>query len=220
MESKPLSSTVRIWDLPTRLFHWSLVLSVAGLFATAYVPGASVEVHARFGYAVLTLLLFRVVWGFVGGYWSRFANFGRSSEPTFGHTRLGTWSIAAMLLLLAAQVATGLFSDDEIGFTGPFNHLVSAAAGLKATHWHKNLGQWLIIGLVVLHLAAIGYYLRVRRINLIVPMLRGDKPLPGGLSAQDIPVSRDSARTRLLGLLVLGLCVALVLTLLQRLGTA
>lgn len=219
MASTSPSSSIRIWDLPTRLFHWALVLCVAGLFTTAYVPGASVEVHARFGYAVLCLLMFRVVWGFLGGYWSRFTSFGRSSDPTLGHTRLGTLSILAMLLLLAVQVGTGLVSDDEIGFTGPLNHLVSAAAGLKATHWHKNLGQWLIIGLLALHIAAIGYYLHVRKINLVRPMLLGDKPLPSDLPAHEVPSSRDTARSRLLGLLVLALCVALVLTLLKRLGT-
>lgn len=215
----PAAPTIRIWDLPTRLFHWALVLSVAGLFATAYLPGASIDVHARFGYAVLTLLLFRIVWGFLGGYWSRFASFGRRSDPALGHTRLGTLSIAAMLLVLAAQVGTGLLSDDEISFTGPLNHLVSAAAGLRATHWHKNLGQWLIVGLVALHIAAIGFYLHVRKTNLVMPMLHGDKPLPADLPAAQAPASRDTARTRLLGLVVLLLCVALVLTLLQRLGT-
>lgn len=218
-ESTPSPATVRIWDLPTRLFHWSLVLCVTGLFATAYVPGASVEIHARFGFAVLTLLLFRIVWGFIGGHWSRFASFARRGDPLLGHSRLGTLSIVAMLLALALQVATGLISDDEISFTGPFNHLVSAATGLSATRWHKNLGQWLLIGLLALHLAAIAYYLRVRKINLVPSMLRGDKPLPGDLSAQDVPASRDTAGTRLLGLLVLVLCAALVLALLRQLGT-
>lgn len=213
MKTTPASTTVRIWDLPTRLFHWALVLCIAGLFATAYVPGASLEVHARFGYAVLTLLLFRLLWGFIGGHWSRFLSFGRRSDPLLGHSLLGSLSIVAMLGVLAVQVGTGLISDDEIGFTGPLNHLVSAAAGLTATHWHKNLGQWLIIGLLVLHIGAIAYYLRVRKINLLGPMLHGDKPVPADLSASSVPAARDTGLTRLLGLLVLAVCLALVLTL-------
>lgn len=211
--------TVRVWDLPTRLFHWALVLSITGLFLTAYVPGASAQVHARFGYAVLSLLLFRIVWGFLGGYWSRFASFGRRSDDTsLGHTRLGTLSIAAILLVLALQVGTGLVSDDEISFTGPLNHLVSAATGLSATRWHKHLGQWLILGLLALHIAAIAYYLRVRKTDLVTPMVRGNKPLPAGMAPHEVPASRDTAGTRLFALLVLALCVGLVLFLLEHLG--
>jgi cytochrome b len=157
---------VRVWDLPTRLFHWLLVACVAGLIATGYIGGAWMGWHARIGYAVLTLLLFRIAWGFVGGHWSQFRAFlyhpgsvvaylrGRGHpDHLVGHNPLGAGSVFAMLLVLLAQVATGLVGDDEIAFTGPLNRFVSTSRGLAATWYHKAVGQWLLVGLIVLHLA-------------------------------------------------------------------
>lgn len=211
-------NTVRIWDLPTRLFHWLLLVCVAGLFATAYVPGASIDVHARFGYGVLALLLFRLLWGLVGGHWSRFRNFlptpsavaaylrgrGRDDCPP-GHNPLGALAVLAMLLALAVQVATGLISDDEIAFTGPLNRFVSTAQGLSAMSWHKGWGQWLIVGLVTLHVAAIAFYAVVRRDNLVRAMVGGDKVM-----AVPAVASRDTLGSRLLALGVAAMCGALV----------
>jgi cytochrome b len=132
---------VRVWDLPTRLFHWLLVISVIGLVITGHVGGNAMDWHARIGYAVFALLLFRIVWGFIGGHWSQFRSFlyGRAAsglpggrahpDHLVGHSPLGAGSVFAMLLVLGAQVATGLVGDDEIAFTGPLNRLVSTAAG-------------------------------------------------------------------------------------------
>lgn len=211
--------TVRIWDLPTRLFHWALLAAVAGLFATAYGPDTWIEWHPRLGYAVLALLLFRVAWGLVGGHWSRFANFlpqpralvaylrGQSTHGDRpGHNPLGALAVLAMLVALATQVATGLVSDDEIAFTGPLNRFVSTAQGLAAMAWHKGWGQWVIVGLVVLHVAAITFYAVVRRNNLVGPMVHGDKH--GVVGA---PVgSRDDSRSRLLALVVFAACAGAV----------
>ena len=206
--------TVRVWDLPTRLFHWLLLICVAGLFATAYVPGASIDWHARLGYAVCTLLLFRFIWGLVGGHSSRFRNFlptpsevwaylrGRSaSAGKPGHTPPGALAVVVMLLALGTQVTTGLIGDDEIAFTGPLNHLVSTAQGLAATAWHKGPGQWLIISLILLHVSAIVFYLVVRRNNLVGPMVHGDAHV-----AEPTVGSRDTAASRLFALVVLALC--------------
>lgn len=208
------SVTVRIWDLPTRLFHWGLLVCIAGLFVTAYVPGMSIEWHARFGYGVLALLAFRILWGFVGGHWSRFASFmptprhllaylrGRADPAhVAGHSPLAGLSVLAMLLVLAAQVGTGLVGDDEIAFTGPLNRFVATSTGLAATAWHKGIGQWLLVGLIVLHLAAIAFYALVKRNNLVPPMVHGDKAL-----AQPVAASRDDLRVRLLGLALLAAC--------------
>ena len=97
---------------------------------------------------------------------------------------LGSASVFAMLLFLAAQVASGLFADDEIATTGPLNKFVSSATGLLLTGYHKNIGQWVLIGLVLLHVAAIlTYWLRMRR-DLIGPMISGDKLLPSGTVCQ------------------------------------
>lgn len=210
---------VRIWDLPTRLFHWALTVAIAGLFATAYGPDTWILWHPRLGYAVLALLLFRLAWGIVGGHWSRFATFlptprrvlaylrgqpGATEAP--GHSPLGALAVLAMLATLLAQVGTGLVSDDEIAFTGPLNRFVSNAQGLAATAWHKGWGQWLVIGLVVLHVSAIAYYAVVRRNNLVGAMVHGDKRGGAGSPA----ASRDDARTRLLACALICACAGVV----------
>jgi cytochrome b len=220
-----MATAVRVWDLPTRLFHWSLVAAVTGLVITGYVGGGAMPWHARLGYAVLTLLLFRLVWGFVGGRWSRFSSFVRSPgavlaylrgqphpDHLVGHNPLGAFSVLAMLAFLLAQVATGLVGDDEIAFTGPLNRFVSSANGLAATWYHKRIGQWVIVALVALHVAAVLFYLWKKGENLVRPMVRGDKALPYGVAA-----SRDDAATRGLAFAVLLACGAAV-TWLVRLG--
>lgn len=110
-----------------------------------------------------------------------------------------------MLAVLAAQVATGLVGDDEISFTGPLNRFVASSKGLAATWYHKSIGQWLLLALVVLHIAAVLYYLVARKENLTRAMVRGDKEL-----ARPVPESRDTAGTRLLAVGVLALCAAAV----------
>lgn len=209
---------IRIWDLPTRLFHWLLALCVTGLIATGTIGGAWMEWHLRLGYAVLALLLFRVLWGFLGGRWSRFASFvysprsllaylrGRAPlEHTVGHTPLGALSVFALLLVLAAQVSTGLMSDDEIATFGPLTRFVSGDTVLAATGFHKDIGQYLVIGLVALHLLAIAWYRVVRRQSLTRPMVSGDKPL-----AVPIAPSRDGLWDRVMAAALLGVCAAFV----------
>lgn len=209
---------VRVWDLPTRIFHWLLVACVICLVITGYRGGDAMAWHARFGYAVLALLLFRLVWGFVGGRWSRFASFvyaprnvlaylrGQSHpDHLVGHNPLGAGSVFAMLLVLLAQVATGLVGDDEISFQGPLNRFVSSAAGLSATWYHKNVGQWLLVALVALHVVAVLFYLFGKRQNLTRAMVSGDKEVATATAS-----SRDDARTRLGAALLLGACAGAV----------
>lgn len=213
-----MAGKTRVWDLPTRIFHWALVASVVGLAITGYIGGAVIVWHSRIGYLVLALLLFRLVWGVVGGRWSRFSSFlyspasvinylkGKAHpDHLIGHNPLGAGSVFAMLLLLGAQVASGLVSDDEISFTGPLNKFVSSANGLLATWYHKQVGQWLLLALVVLHIGAVLFYLLRKRDNLIQPMLDGDKLIPG--AAQP---SRDDNRSRALAAVIFGICAAFV----------
>ncbi len=215
---------IRVWDLPTRLFHWGLVACIAGLLLTGYVGGERMEWHARIGYAVLTLLLFRLVWGFVGGHWSRFGSFVRGPshiaawlrgdahpDDLVGHNPLGALSVLAMMVFLLAQVATGLVGDDEIAFTGPLNRFVSSAQGLAATWYHKRIGQWVIIALVVLHVAAVLFYLWRKGENLVRPMVHGDKTVGAAATV----ASRDDARSRVTALVVLLACAGLVTALVQ-----
>lgn len=163
-----MSHTVRVWDLPTRVFHWALVLGVIGLVATGEVGGDAMLWHFRLGYAVLSLLLFRVLWGFVGGRWSRFASFvhGPSTvlaylrgqgrpEHSVGHNPLGAGSVLALLGMLLLQVLSGSFSDDEIAATGPMARFVSNATVKLLTQYHSEVGKSILILLVVLHVGAI-----------------------------------------------------------------
>ena len=220
MTDAPANQPVRVWDLPTRVFHWLLVLAVIGLVITAKVGGNALVWHMRLGLLMFTLLAFRLVWGLVGGRWSRFASFLYAPATVLrylrgqprpgehldvGHNPLGAFSVLALIILLLVQVATGLVADDEIATTGPLNKYVSSASGLLATGWHKGYGQWLLLALVGLHVAAIVVY-KLRGQNLVTPMITGDKPLP-----PEVPASHDTPASRLLAVLVLAAFGALSL---------
>lgn len=215
---------VRIWDLPTRLFHWLLALGMLGLIVSAKL--GLMDWHFRLGYAMLTLLLFRLLWGLLGGRWSRFASFVYApgslwrylrgqGDPAhaIGHSPTGALSVFALLVLLLAQVATGLVSDDEIASAGPLTHLVPGAWVSAASWYHRAVGQWVLIGLVGLHIAAVLWYLWGRGQNLILPMVSGDKLLPEAVEA-----ARDDVRSRLLALVLLLLCALAVAALLRYAG--
>jgi cytochrome b len=209
-------TAVRVWDLPTRVFHWVLALTIVASVVSAKIGGNAMIWHFRFGYVVFALIAFRVLWGLVGGRWSRFSSFvyapgtvlrylrgqSRADEHhEVGHNPLGSLSVFALLGVLGLQVASGLVADDEIANIGPLNRFVSGALASEATHWHKDYGQWILLGLVALHVVAVLYYLVGKRKNLVGPMLVGDKPLPAGT-----PAAADNGLTRLLALLLAALC--------------
>ncbi|WP_159917972.1 cytochrome b/b6 domain-containing protein [Pantoea sp. 18069] len=209
--------TVRIWDLPTRLFHWALAASTVAMIVTAKIGGNAMIWHLRLGHVVLALLLFRLVWGFVGGRWSRFRSFlyaprqllaylrGRGRpEHSAGHSPLGALSVFAMLAVLLAQVGTGLFSDDAIFFAGPLSRLVPGDVIDAATRWHAELGQYLLLALLGLHLLAIAWYTLARRRPLVRAMLTGDRTLP-----EPLPDAADGRRQRLLALVIALACAAI-----------
>lgn len=210
------TTNVRVWDLPTRVFHWVLALCVIGSVVSAKIGGNAIEWHMRLGYAIFALLAFRILWGLVGGRWSRFAAFvyapgtllrylRGASRPDehhdVGHSPLGALSVFALLAVLAAQVGTGLFADDEIATTGPLNKFVAGSTGLALTGWHKGWGETLVIALALLHVAAVLVYLVAKKRNLVRPMWTGDKALPDG-----VPASVDGGTARLLALVLLAAC--------------
>lgn len=214
---------LRVWDLPTRLFHWALVVCVVTLFVTGSVGGNWMTWHIRAGYSVLTLLTFRLVWGCVGGHWSRFGTFvptpgrllaylrphsGATPIPDVGHSPLGALSVVAMLLVLAIQVGTGLVSDDEIAFTGPLVAHVSGAVSAAATTHHKEYGKLLILGLVALHVGAIVFYRVVKGKKLTSAMLTGDQT--SGVSA-GLPASADNMRVHVLAMVILTACAGVAM---------
>ncbi|WP_085316602.1 cytochrome b/b6 domain-containing protein [Derxia lacustris] len=176
------TARVQVWDLPLRVFHWSLVLAVAVALVTGELGGSLMEIHAKAGLTIVGLVAFRLTWGLVGSTHARFLRFAPTPARLraylqgrwhgVGHNPLGAFSVFALLGLLAVQATTGLFGNDDITFTGPLFELVEESFAGKLTTLHKQLAN-LLIGLVVLHLAAIVFYARVKRRNLVKPMVTG-----------------------------------------------
>ncbi len=211
MSAPPLHRT-RVWDLPTRLFHGALLLAVTGSVSTGLLGGSAMVWHFRCGQVVLALLVFRLLWGVWGGRWSRFSAMCFSPAVLWtylrgrgglalrtGHSPMGSLSVLAFLMVLSAQVATGLVSDDAIATTGPLSHLVSNALVATATAFHTKWGKLMIVVLVALHLAAMAWY-SLKGHKLVGAMVHGDKALP-----EPMPASRDDGRSRLLAAGLLGL---------------
>jgi cytochrome b len=194
MNIPPATQPIRIWDLPTRLFHWSLVLLVAAAWATAELADDLMDYHMLAGYGILALVLFRFAWGFVGSAHSRFADFVRgpgaamaylrqmkSGSPLHhhGHNPLGGWMVVILLISLLLQAGTGLFANDDIMTEGPLKHWVSDdTSSLLTSIHHANFN--ILLGLVALHISAILFYRFFKGENLVRPMVTGYKPLPTG----------------------------------------
>ena len=196
---------IRIWDLPTRGFHVLLALCVAGLIATGEI--GAMQLHFWLGYAVLSLVLFRLIWGIVGGHWSRFIHFvptpanlraylqamrAKQVPHSIGHNPLGALSVLAMLCVLLVQVFSGFISDDEIANAGPWTSFVPADWVELATEYHSEVGKVILILLIVLHVGTVLYYKRIKNDDLITPMLTGDKVVQS-----ETPASRDTFTSRL-----------------------
>ncbi|HEY5072079.1 MAG TPA: cytochrome b/b6 domain-containing protein [Caulobacteraceae bacterium] len=179
-----------LWDLPTRIVHWLIALLAP--FSWWSASHDHLPWHRLSGYTVLGLLVFRLIWGFAGGGGARFAGFLRGPREVLaylrgrraaflGHNPLGGWSVAAMLAALVLQVGLGLFSVDEDGLeAGPLARFVTFAAGRAIARIH-HLTFWLLVGLVALHLAAIGFY-ELRGARITLPMITGRALLAEGSS--------------------------------------
>jgi len=175
---------ILVWDLPTRIFHWALVVCVFGSFVSVKIGGNAMVWHGRFGVTIVGLLAFRLVWGIAGSTYARFAQFVRGPRAIKdylqgrwqgeGHNPLGALSVLAMLGILLLLVATGLFANDDIAFEGPLYALV----GKEFSDWMAGIHRIiepLTILLVLAHLAAIVFYVRVRKESLVMPMITGQK---------------------------------------------
>lgn len=187
---------IRVWDLPTRLFHWLLAAAMVAAFISAQSGGYTAQrIHYLCGYAVLVLVGFRVSWGFAGSRYARFAQFVRGPVTTLryargllgkagaadapgypGHNPLGALSALALLGACGMQAVSGLFSKDDIASEGPLARHVSDALVDRFSGIHET-GQIVLCGLLALHLAAIVFYRWVKRENLLGPMITGDKAL-------------------------------------------
>jgi cytochrome b len=181
------TARIRVWDLPTRLFHWAVVLLIPCAWWTA--THDQLERHRLIGYTLLGLILFRLIWGVIGSSTARFGQFvrgpvaairylrGRAGE-VFGHNPLGGWSVLAMLILLAVQVGLGLFASDEDNlYSGPLSRHVTEETSHILRDRHEMV-FYILLGFIILHVAAILYYLVVRRDNLVTPMVTGRRAAP------------------------------------------
>jgi cytochrome b len=185
-ESAP--TRVRVWDVPTRVVHWSMVLLFA--FSWWSAENGELEWHRWSGYSLTALVLFRLYWGFFGGSTARFAQFLRGpravvtyvrSSPVQmpGHNPVGAWSVVLMLALLATQIVLGLFSVDVDGLeSGPMSSLVSFETGRVAADWHETIFN-VLLAIIAVHILAALYYLVVRKQNLIGAMFTGKRNLDG-----------------------------------------
>lgn len=180
----------KVWDLPVRIFHWALVVAIIGAFVTNRLGVAYFEYHVWFGYVVIVLVSFRVVWGLVGTRHARFSNFVRGPATTLryaiglargrqqnhaGHNPLGALMVLALLGALGLQAGLGLFANDEIFNVGPLYACVSKATSLQVTSLHRKLFYW-ILGAIGLHVVAVAAHGALKRERLVRAMITGRKP--------------------------------------------
>lgn len=220
----PTELHVRVWDLPTRLFHWVLVLLIATLWLSA--TRGWMTIHYVCGVAALVLILFRIAWGFFGSTTARFSDFaappgrvfaylralGRGeSQPHAGHNPAGGWMVMTFLLLLLAQSALGLFANDEFDFKGPLAEFISGKRSDLLTRVHVFLFDAVLV-CIWLHVCAVTFYALVKRDQLIGAMLHGNKPVarvPSGAHLKFVSALKAA--------LVLGAIAAVVVLLVLRL---
>lgn len=184
-------ATATVWDLPLRIFHWVLTLLVISQVVTATIGGNAMEYHALGGYTILTLVLFRILWGFTGGTHARFGDFVRgptavaryahrlikgTAESHRGHNPLGGWSVVLMLASLLVQAVTGLFANDDVMMEGPLAKHVSDDASALFTSIH-DINAAILLTLISFHVLAVLFYLVRKKQNLIGPMFSGRKPI-------------------------------------------
>ena len=184
---------VRVWDPLLRLVHWSFPLLIAAMWWTA--ENSKWALHRRIGLALLGILVFRILWGFLGPETARFAQFvkgpgkviaylrGRpeGAGPPIGHSPLGGWSTLVLLGAMLAQVGMGLFAGDPYdGMTGPLNAAVGVMTADTLTELHETF-FWVVVGLIALHLAAITFY-AVKGDDLLSPMVGGTRPARAGVA--------------------------------------
>lgn len=220
-----MKKIIRVWDLPIRLFHWLLVVCITGSFVTINLGDELIQWHAYFGYSILTLLIFRIIWGFVGSTHARFASFmptkkaivdylSGSSPRVLGHNPIGAISVFALIFVLCVQVFTGLFVDDEVSFQGPLAKYVPDSISSFLSEIHEG-NQVVILTLIAIHIAAIIFYKKFKGEDLIKPMISGDKEIDPSEEAKYLPAdlgraSKDGVLQRGFALILLSVIAVAV----------
>lgn len=208
---------VPVWDVAVRVFHWALVLLIGFSWLSAEMDW--MDWHFYSGYAVLTLILFRILWGFAGSTHARFSDFlygpsaiiaylrtlpSRTAAKFAGHNPLGGISVLLILLCVLLQTGTGLFANDDILYEGPLYRHVSKELSDWLTTIHKFNFDVLLV-LAGVHIAAVFYYLLWKSENLIKPMITGSKQLPPGVAPANAQL-----RSPGLAVVLLAVCAAAV----------
>lgn len=209
---------VHVWDWPVRIVHWAMVLLLIALLTTAKIGDEAMVWHMRAGETMLTLVIFRVVWGFVGSRYARFSSFVRGPRAVIsyarsifapphevhaGHNPLGGWMVIALLLALLFQTATGLFTNDDVLTDGPLVRLITKDLSDTLSSFHRR-NAWIVGVLATAHIGAVMFYLIALKENLISPMLHGAKALPATHAI--VGVDRNNAKAAIL----FAACAALV----------
>jgi cytochrome b len=208
---------VRVWDLPIRIFHWAFAALVIAAIVTVKIGGNALQWHFYCGYAVLSLLGFRILWGILGTRFARFSSFGCSPSSIarhlrelkngrasryLGHTPIGSLSVLAILAVFLLQAGSGLFSNDDIASEGPLVKFISKELSDRISWFHTELNAYLVYGLIAVHVAAVGVYYFRKKEDLVTPMVTGDKEW--GETVTDV---RDTWSKRCMALLLLSACV-------------
>ncbi|MBP7582322.1 MAG: cytochrome b/b6 domain-containing protein [Vogesella sp.] len=185
-----MSNKVKVWDVPTRLFHWTLLAMFVGMWASA--ENGQLQIHTKLGVAMLVLVVFRLLWGVVGSQTARFSDFFKpcqvkaylrgevteNQQP--GHNPLGGLMVVALLGALLVQLGLGLFAADVDSYTfdGPLAKLIDSGLAEQVTEWHEIWFN-VLLGLVGVHVLAIVAYRKLKNTNLVPPMITGSKTLAG-----------------------------------------
>jgi len=191
-----------IWDLPLRIFHWSFAVVILAGWYTAEQGADLVEIHMKLGFVAIGLLIFRVLWGVIGPKHARFSQFlpspkkllsylrNSSSQKTIpGHNPLGAMMVVLMILLISVQAISGLFIDDDVFSSGPYYGSISNELEKIMRFLHHNTFDFMIAA-IGLHLAAVAYYWRVKKQNLVLPMITGKKSADQVEAIDAIPHSK------------------------------
>jgi cytochrome b len=220
-ETSTGSQTIKVWDLPIRIFHWSLVLLFIAAYVTNELGTTYFQYHVWCGYSLIVLVCFRIIWGLVGTYHARFIHFVRNPITTLkyalstlrgtekhytGHNPLGAVMVIVLLLGLLAQGFTGLFTNDEILNVGPLYAYISNDLSLQLTSLHRQLFYW-ILGAVALHIVAVLVHQFIKRDDIITPMFTGKK-----VKANDALEQVSIKSSRIILALSILVVLALVLT--------
>ena len=223
-KAAPSTFKVQVWELPLRIFHWLLAVGVVVMLLSANFE--RFDVHITTGKLLVILLLWRIVWGFIGGSNARFSSLifrpreyidyiltlkHRTPGYTTAHSPIGSLAVIAILVALIVQIITGLVATDVDGLIeGPFAYYVSYELSRLATEFHHAHINW-VITLLILHLAASAFYYLYKKENLVLPMIRGSRDIPEDRQ-YSAPVFAPLWKALVAFLLVLAVCLWLFTT--------